>query len=138
MKKPLNQNRHIGKIYRITMLMSIIIAITSCKKYLDVVPDNVSTIDNAFKLRLEAEKYLFTLYSYLPKNGDGWYNPGMAAADEIWYPQDDQAQWHAAFRIAEGQQNKAEPYFNDWTGANKGQNITTKPIWGEYGTVMFF
>lgn len=130
MKKPLNQNRYISKICWATLLMSITIGITSCKKYLDVVPDNVSTIDNAFKLRLEAEKYLFTLYSYLPKSGDGWYNPGMTAADEIWYPQDDQAQWHAAFRIAEGQQNKAEPYFNDWTGANKGQNITTKPIWG--------
>jgi hypothetical protein len=38
----------------------------SCKKYLDVVPDNISTIDNVFKLRIEAEKYLFTCYSYLP------------------------------------------------------------------------
>jgi hypothetical protein len=94
----------------------------SCKKYLDVVPDNISTIDNAFKLRVEAEKYLFTCYSYLPKNGDGWFNASLTSADEIWYPQDDQTNWHPAFRIAQGQQNRADPYFNEWQGKYKGGN----------------
>ena len=100
--------------------------LNSCRKYLDVVPDNISTLDNAFKLRVEAEKFLFTCYSYLPKNGDGWYNPTMTAADEIWYPQDDQTHWHAAFRIAQGQQNVAEPYFNEWTGVRKGGTNNTR------------
>ncbi len=49
--------------------------ISSCKKFLDIVPDNIATIESAFKLRKEAEKYLFACYSYLPKYGDGWYNP---------------------------------------------------------------
>jgi hypothetical protein len=94
----------------------------SCKKYLDVVPDNVSTIDNVFKLRVEAEKFLFTCYSYLPKNGDGWYNAALTTADEIWYPQNDQTHWHPAFRIAQGQQTVASPYFNEWQGSYKGNN----------------
>lgn len=93
---------------------------SSCKKYLDVVPDNISTIDNAFKLRIEAEKFLFTCYSYLPKSGDGWFNAAMSSADEIWYAQNDQTNWHPAFRIAEGQQNVADPYFNEWQGNLKG------------------
>ncbi|BAV04858.1 Starch-binding associating with outer membrane [Filimonas lacunae] len=93
---------------------------SSCKKYLDVVPDDISTIDNAFKLRVEAEKYLFTCYSYLPKNGDGWFNASLTSADEIWYAQNDQTNWHPAFMIAEGIQNVANPLFNEWRGDLKG------------------
>jgi hypothetical protein len=37
----------------------------SCKKYLDVTPDNVGTIDYAFSNRNEAENYLFTCYATL-------------------------------------------------------------------------
>ena len=44
-------------------------AFSSCKKYLDVTPDNIATIENAFTMRKEAEKYLFTCYSYLPSHG---------------------------------------------------------------------
>jgi starch-binding outer membrane protein, SusD/RagB family len=93
---------------------------SSCKKHLDVVPDNVATIEHAFKLRNEAEKYLFTLYSFLPKGGDGWYNVGLTGGDEIWYPQNDQAHWHPIFRIAQGQQNKDAPLFDEWAGERKG------------------
>lgn len=98
----------------------------SCKKYLDIVPDNVATLDNAFKLRNEAEKFLFTCYSYMPKNGDGWYNAGMTSADEIWYPQDAQDHWHAAFRIALGQQNASAPLFDEWAGLRKGSSSNTR------------
>ncbi|MCM5528681.1 RagB/SusD family nutrient uptake outer membrane protein [Parasegetibacter sp. NRK P23] len=96
--------------------------LASCKKFLDVVPDNVATIENAFKLRNEAEKYLFTLYSYQPKGGDGWYNVGLLGGDEIWLPQNDQAHWHPIFRIAQGQQNKDAPLFDEWTGSRKGNS----------------
>jgi len=102
------------------LLSAALIFANSCEKFLDIVPDNVATIESAFKLRQEAEKYLFACYSYLPKNGDGWYNAGLATADEIWYPQNDQSTWHAAFRIAQGWQNKSAPYFDEWGGARKG------------------
>src|SRR5919206_3255404 len=110
---PTLQKRHLKQWL---LMLAMVIGISSCKKYLDVVPDNISTIDNAFKLRVEAEKFLFTCYSYLPKDGDGWFNPSLTSADEIWYPQSDQTHWHATFRIALGQQNAADPYFNEWAG----------------------
>ena len=108
----------------VVLLLVLAGCLHSCKKYLDVVPDNISTIDNVFKLRIEAEKYLFTCYSYLPKDGDGWYNPALTTADEIWYPQNDQAHWHPAFRIALGQQTIADPLFNEWQGNLKGNSGT--------------
>lgn len=101
------------------VLLAISIGLASCKKYLDVVPDNVATLDNVFKLRSEAEKFLFTCYSYMPRNGDGWFNPGLTSADEIWYPQSTQTHWHPIFRLALGQQNVDAPLFDEWAGARK-------------------
>lgn len=41
--------------------------VSSCSDYLDVVPDNVPTLDHAFANRHACEGYLFTCYSYLPQ-----------------------------------------------------------------------
>ncbi|WP_336723235.1 RagB/SusD family nutrient uptake outer membrane protein [Paraflavisolibacter sp. H34] len=121
-----NKDRNRKLLFPALLLVALGTGVSSCKKYLDIVPDNVATLDNAFKLRNEGEKFLFTLYSYMPKNGDGWYNVALTGADEIWYPQDDQTHWHAAFRIAQGQQNAADPYFNEWAGWRKGGNGNTR------------
>lgn len=110
-----------NRVVKITILITALaLVISSCKKYLDVIPDNVATLDHAFKLRNEAEKYLFTLYSYMPKSGDGWYNPAFMAGDEIWLPESAQNHWHPIFRIARGEQNKAAPLFDEWAGTRKG------------------
>ena len=119
------------KIIALAVVFTVFCSITSCKKYLDIVPDNVAVIENAFKLRIEAEKYLFTCYSYLPKNGDGWYNAGMMSGDEIWLPQTDKAHWHPAFQIAQGEQNRSRPLFNEWGGDLKGGD-------GRFNYLMMF
>jgi len=113
------------------LIIALATSISSCKKFMDVVPDNVVTIEHAFKLRNEAEKYLFTLYSYLPKNGDGWYNAGIMGGDEIWLPEESETHWHPIFRIARGQQNKDAPYFDEWTGTRKGNGTVNdhRKIW---------
>ncbi len=43
--------------------------VSSCSDYLDVVPDNVPTLDHAFANRHACEGYLFTCYSYFARNG---------------------------------------------------------------------
>ncbi len=51
-------------------LLGMAMMLGSCMKgFLDIVPDNVPTLDHAFATRLEAEKYLFTCYAYLPQEG---------------------------------------------------------------------
>lgn len=92
---------------------------TSCKKaFLDVVPDNVATLDNAFASKIEAEKYLFTCYSYLPNQTSPVANPGLMAGDELWiaYPQLNAPAW----QIARGTQNTVNPLVNYMEGGSGG------------------
>ncbi len=99
------------------LCLPVMLGIQSCEEeFLDVVPDNIATIDQAFKLRNEAEKYLFTCYSYIPKNGEALNNIAMLAGDEIWIPPQDAAINSYAFDIARGLQRVADPYMNAWEG----------------------
>ncbi len=96
-----------------------IVCLSACKKsYLDVVPDNVATIDNAFANRNEAEKYLFTCYSYLPQEGHPDKNPAFSGGDEAWtyWPMTEDFFYLDRYNIARGNQNRAKPYINYWVG----------------------
>ena len=86
----------------------------SCEKdYLDVVPDNIATIDNAFSNRYNAKKFLYTLYMAIPAPGDR-NNPALNGVDEIWYPKSEDGLTGA--RIAQGFQNVTGPYGDKWLG----------------------
>lgn len=100
-------------------------SLSSCKDYLDLVPDNVATLDNAFANRLEAEKYLFTCYSYLPLHQNGFGNIGLTGADELWtwFPQRNGVNNYSAWEISRGNQNVNDPYMNFWGGRNGAQSL---------------
>lgn len=92
-----------------TYLLFLLTLFAGCKKYLDVVPDNVATIDNAFAMRAQAEKFLYTCYSYMPKDANGYENPAFSGGDEIWRrPNSAGEMWN----IARGMQNIVSPYGN--------------------------
>jgi len=92
--------------------------LTSCG-YLDVVPDNIATIDNAFYSRNEAERFLFTCYSFLPKEDHPDASPGFNAGDEFWiyWPIHDADRYLLdPYQIARGLQNKVSVSLNYWDG----------------------
>ncbi|WP_316790373.1 RagB/SusD family nutrient uptake outer membrane protein [Pedobacter frigoris] len=90
----------------------------ACKKsFLDVVPDNLPRIENAFALRSEAEKYLFTCYSYLPDDGNTSSNPAFLGGDEMCTPLISRSDGTAS-NIPKGNQNVVAPYYNYWDGGN--------------------
>jgi hypothetical protein len=98
--------------------------LSSCH-YLDIVPDNVATIDYAFRLRSQAEKYLFTCYSYLPGYANWGSNPALLSGDEVWffYPYKNLPNFAPPenWEIARGNQNVISPYLNYWDGENGGK-----------------
>lgn len=103
------------------------LAFSSCKKYLDVVPDGVATFDYVFRQRSTAEQYLYTCYSYMPKHGDISANPAFMAAGELWfqYPYNlpgftvNLSSWE----IARGTQSVAAPLMSYWRGSNGASNL---------------
>ncbi len=100
-------------------LLCVSVMLGSCMKgFLDIVPDNVPTLDHAFATRLEAEKYLFTCYAYLPKEGHPDINPAFNSGDEAWtyWPMQQDFIALDPYYIARGIQNKANPYLNYWDG----------------------
>ncbi|WP_449436466.1 hypothetical protein [Pedobacter steynii] len=104
----------------------LLFAVSGCKKYLDVVPDSIGTIDYAFRMRSEAEKYLFTCYNNLPSFGDVGSDPGFFTGDEF------AAQYPSSiyfdiglYRIARGEQNIVNPIANYWDGG-RGGNLTIR------------
>ncbi len=108
------------KVLIIISVTIILIPLTGCKKYLDIVPDNVATIENAFAMRSTAERYLFSCYSYMPSQANLDQNPAFFGGDELWVvPTNSSPAW----QIAKGNQRVVEPYNNFWQGTQGGKDL---------------
>jgi len=99
----------------------------SCQKYLDVVPDNVATIQDAFVSKEMARRYLYTCYSYLPIDGDPINNPAFLGGDETWLyegiEQNDLALDSRAWLIGKGKMAITNPILNYWDGEYGGKDL---------------
>ena len=104
--------------------------LSSCTGYLDVVPDDVATIDHAFTDKESTEKFLFTCYSYLPNPADVHNTPAYLCGYESWPAQDGQYYFQLnsetlsnSYAMGKSGQNSNKPYFNHWSGGNGGNNL---------------
>lgn len=114
----------------IRMILFFVLACTvggSCKKFLNVVPDDVATIDYAFRQRSNAEQYLFTCYSYMPKHGNPYTNPAFMGADEFWFFYPYNISGYplnvSSWEIARGTQSVTSPLMSYWNGTNGASNL---------------
>ncbi len=103
----------------------IVFFIAGCDSYLDIVPDNVATIEIAFNTRASAEKFLATCYSYIPEHAHVEQNFPLVAGDEIWYygERDFYMNNETSLRLAKGMQNSISPYLNYWEGGRGAFNM---------------
>ena len=102
-------------------LAIFILSGTSCKDFIDVVPDNIAVIENAFETRASAERFLATLYSYLPPFAS-IANPALAAGDEIAVNDNTARNWPAR-RIARGGQTVVAPMLGFWGNSGTVSNM---------------
>lgn len=103
------------KKMRFVIIMLFATLGSGCNDFLDVVPDGVAVLENAFARRTEAKRYLFTCYSYMPIDGDPSSDPAFWG-DEKWsveyalnYLFDTQG-----FNISRGLQNANSPLLDHW------------------------
>ncbi|TKG93922.1 RagB/SusD family nutrient uptake outer membrane protein [Puteibacter caeruleilacunae] len=105
--------------------------LSGCKDYLDIVPDNVATIDNAFVDKYTAEQYLFTCYSYLPNEAHPAKNVAFTAGDEMMLQKDidrshiqgDLGGTMYGQDIQDGYQNASSTMFDFWNGEKYGSKL---------------
>ncbi|MEC3878585.1 RagB/SusD family nutrient uptake outer membrane protein [Parapedobacter sp. 10938] len=113
---------------KIVLLLIVGISLHSCQEYLDIVPDNVATIDHVYKDRVSAERALATCYSQIPRNGTR-YDPGFAAGDDLWIHQfidgGVQERWRQYYReLAINGNNVTRPLYSYWHNIEGG-----RPLW---------
>lgn len=107
------------KIIKISLVILTLQGFGGCN-YLNVVPDNVATIENAFSLRSTARKFLYTCYSYLPQHGLLTSQSPSFAGIEMWplaYTESNSSQF------VKGLQNSSEPLLNYWEGRSGGKDM---------------
>ena len=103
-------------IYKYSWYIFIAIFLLSCD-YLDVVPDNVATIDNAFSDRYTTEKYLATCYWGMPKSA-GWNeNPGIFGALEMVFNKEHRTT--GGMRFGLGEDSPTSALINYWGGTGE-------------------
>lgn len=107
------------KIHLYTALIGFL-TFSSCQKYLDIVPDNIATIENSFTMRTSAERFLFSCYSYMPQHSNISGNPAFTAGDEFWLHDNYTT---PGWEIARGNQNVVNPYLNFWQGSRSGRDL---------------
>ncbi|MFV0590207.1 MAG: RagB/SusD family nutrient uptake outer membrane protein [Draconibacterium sp.] len=113
-----------NKILRILAILLGAVILYSCSDYLDVVPDGVATLDNAFSNRINSEKFLFSCYNMLPNQNDPFTYPGNVGSDEIWWDIDVSGlRNRSGSRIATNDQNSSDPFQNYWDGRRDGRNL---------------
>jgi hypothetical protein len=112
--------------YKYLFMIVLAFSCGSCKKYLDVTPDNVGTIDYAFRNRNEAENYLFSCYSVLQNINNVQYDAGFTNSGEVLFPNNlsqNSGIDPVGFNLARGLQSSGNPALNYWDGENGGQKL---------------
>lgn len=100
-------------LYRLIIYIATITLLLSCD-FLDVVPDNVATIDNAFSDRYTVEKYLATCYWGMPKSA-GWNeNPAIFGALEMIFNKEGRTD--GGMRFGLGEDSPTSALINYWGG----------------------
>jgi hypothetical protein len=112
--------------YKYLFMIALAMTGVSCKKYLDVVPDNVGTIDYAFRNRNEAENYLFGCYNALQNFANVQTNVGFVTSGETLFPNDlsdNNSVNTQGFNLVRGTQSAQSPALNYWDGEGSGQAL---------------
>ncbi|MDR0370347.1 MAG: RagB/SusD family nutrient uptake outer membrane protein, partial [Prevotellaceae bacterium] len=125
------KTNRMNKIFRYLILIPCMF-LFSCD-YLDIVPDDVPTVDHAFRNRHEAEGFLYGCFSFMPNFADAGTNPALLGGDEVWYIDPVNGMSPRLWYIARGNQGTNAPLADYWAakqnegsyGLNGGKALFT-------------
>ncbi|MGV8091108.1 MAG: RagB/SusD family nutrient uptake outer membrane protein [Mangrovibacterium sp.] len=109
---------------KIIIILLIISGTFGCDSFLDVVPANTPSLDDAFSNRAMMERSLFSCYSYLPDPTDPFHYPAYyTSKGEFEYGTSTWIYPRPAPAISRGEQNSNSPLLDYWSGANGAQSM---------------
>jgi hypothetical protein len=108
-----------------TAIIAFMAFVASSCSYIDIVPDGIPDIEtHAFAMRSQAEKFLFTCYSYIPQTGNPSRTPSFLAGHEIVITSVSRSySGNNAYYIQRGQQRSTNPYLDFWGGVYGGNSL---------------
>ena len=98
---------------KIKLILGALLFMCSACNYLEILPPNVATIDDAFKNEAEAQKVLYSVYSFMPRSSDIRQNVDWFASDEFIHNGDNY--WFPSVNIFSGENSSSQPTFNLWS-----------------------
>ncbi|MDR0333877.1 MAG: RagB/SusD family nutrient uptake outer membrane protein [Dysgonamonadaceae bacterium] len=116
------------KILKLALIAILALGSHSCNDWMNVAPEGEPTLDDAFQNRAQTERFLFTVYSYLPIHGDIGA-PSFFAGDDHWILPTGMGNHGALmgsgmtsgvnpWNISRGFQGTAAPLLNYWDGGS--------------------
>lgn len=112
------------KVFNITLFTLLLLTVVSCKKYLDVVPDNTLTLEDVFDTKTDAWNALAKAYNYIPRD-DNTHLTFWTLGDE-WLGRLDlnnNTDQLRATRIMRGLQSMTSPQLGLWSGTQGGKPL---------------
>lgn len=110
------------KSYKFFAVIILLTCSFSCKRYLDIVPDNTLRLENIFDLKQDAWNALAKVYSYMPQD-DKVHLTSWTLGDE-WIGRldlDNSTSNLRAMRIMRGLQSQTSPQLGFWSGTQGGK-----------------
>lgn len=109
---------------KLILFFCLLTILSSCSKYLDVVPDNTLTLEDLFKQKEEAWNALAKVYSYMP-NIDNTHETTWTLGDEYLGRLDlnNNTGDLRASRIMRGLQTVSDPQLGMWSGTQGGRRM---------------
>jgi len=98
------------------LLMAVCLMIVISCNYLDIVPDEKATEEDAFKNPKAALRYLYSCYSYIPEARSGSSSLDLLTGDDVVTPWE-----HESFgKFVQGTYTPSNPIINYWHDLYKG------------------
>ena len=75
------KNTYMKNLTKTIISLFLVFLMAGCSDFLDVVPDNTPSLDDAFSNRAVMEKFMHSCYSYLPDPTDPIYYPAYRSEE---------------------------------------------------------
>ncbi|GKG76622.1 RagB/SusD family nutrient uptake outer membrane protein [Parabacteroides sp. AM58-2XD] len=106
--------------YIAVFLIALFLPIVNGCSYLDIVPDDKPTLDDAFKNEQTAEAFLFSCYGYIPQANHFRTNFAWVMSNELVATYHWGAQYFSFLQIQQGMHSPANPVLDVWQEMYKG------------------